>query len=361
MSEQSYSSDEILVREEGRAGLLTLNRPNALNSLTHSMIATLERSFVSWASTARIYGVVLDAVPGRAFCVGGDICALVTDIDENMEAARQFFRDEYQHNWTLERFIKPHVSLIDGLVMGGGVGASLYGTHRVAGENLTFAMPETGIGFFPDIGGGYFLSRFPGETGLYLGLTGFSVGRADAYYLGVATHCIDAFEFDKIRHAMVEGDPIDPVLDGLHRDPGQSQLAELRPVIDRIFSAGSVEAILERLDAETGTHAEWARMTAATMRQRAPFSLKVAFRQIREGASKQTLKDELKTEFRLVWRFLEHPNLREGIRAALIDKDKAPKWQPANLEDVSDDMVEACFAPLGDKELELDDRWTLVE
>jgi enoyl-CoA hydratase len=324
------------------------------------MIATLETCLLNWASTARVYGIVLDAVPGRGFCGGGDIRALVTGLDENMEAARQFFRDEYQHNWTLERFTKPHISLIDGIVMGGGVGISLYGTHRVAGENMVFAMPETGIGFFPDIGAGYFLSRFPGKTGLYLGLTGLSIGRADAYYLGVATHCINAPEFDKIRYAIIEGDPIDPVLDDLHRDPGESRLAELRSAIDRIFSAGRVEDILKGLDAETGAHAEWARETAATIRQRAPLSLKVAFQLIQEGASKQTLKEELKTEFRLVWRFLEGPDLREGVRAALIDKDKAPKWQPARLEDVTDEMVDACFAPLGDKELELDDRWALV-
>ncbi len=358
---ETPSPEELIVREEGRAGLLTLNRPKTLNALTPGMMKTLEAQYLKWAAAPRIYGVVLDAAPGRAFCGGGDIRALVAGLDADFEASMQFFREEYQHNWTLERFTKPNVSLIDGIVMGGGVGISLYGTHRVAGENIAFAMPETGIGLFPDIGAGFFLPRFPGRTGLYLGLTGASVGRADAFYLGVATHCIDAAAFDKIRQAMIEGDPIDPVLDGLHSDPGAGELAALLPAIDRIFAAESVEAILAALDAETGPYAEWARTTAATMRQRAPLSQKVTFKQINDGRRRTTLKDELKIEFRLVHRMAERHDLREGVRAALIDRDRSPKWQPATLEEVTDEMVDACFAPLGDLALDLDDRWDLVE
>jgi enoyl-CoA hydratase len=361
MSDPSVADDEILVREEGRAGFLTLNRPKALNALTPGMIAALEKQYVKWASAPRIYGIVLEAVPDRAFCGGGDIRALVTGLDADFEAAVRFFRDEYQHNWTLERFVKPNVALIDGIVMGGGVGISAYGTHRVAGENLLFAMPETGIGFFPDIGAGYFLPRFPGETGLYLGLTGRSIGRADAYYAGFATHCVDAAGFDTIRRSMIEGDPIDPVLDGLHRDPGEGELVALRPAIDRIFSAESVEAILSRLDVETGAHADWAKETAALIRQRAPLSLKIAFRQIHEGRQKASLKEELKTEFRLVCHMLRRPDLREGVRAALIDRDRSPKWTPSMLAEVTDAMLDACFAPPPEGEIELQDRWTLVD
>jgi enoyl-CoA hydratase len=359
MTDPSSPAAELLIREQGRAGILTLNRPKALNALTHGMIKAMEAHYLKWAAMPRIYGVVLDAVPGRAFCGGGDLRTLVDGAD--LEATLTFFRDEYQHNWTLECFTKPNVSLIDGIVMGGGLGISLYGTHRIAGANLLAAMPETGIGLFPDIGAGYFLPRLPGETGLYLGLTGRSFGRADAFYLGIATHCIDASEYDRIRNAMIEGDPIDPVLDGLHRHPGEGEIAALRPAIDRIFAAESVEAILSRLDVETGPHAEWARETAATIRQRAPLSLKVTFRQLREGRAAESLKEELKTEFRLTSRMLTRPDLREGVRAALIDKDRSPKWQPASLAEVTDDMVAACFAPLGADELELRDRWRLVD
>ena len=360
MTDPSHPAAELLIREQGRAGLLTLNRPKALNALTHGMIKAMEAHYLKWAATPKIYGVVLDAVPGRAFCGGGDLLALTQDASKNSEMTRTFFRDEYQHNWTLESFTKPNVSLIDGIVMGGGLGISLYGTHRVAGANLLAAMPEIGIGLFPDIGAGYFLPRFPGETGLYLGLTGRSFGRADAFYLGIATHCIDADHYDAIRNAMIEGDPIDAVLDGLHRHPGESGIAALRPAIDRIFAADSVEAVLSSLDAETGAHAEWARETAATIRQRAPLSLKVTFRQLREGRASASLKQELKTEFRLTTRMLTRPDIREGVRAALIDKDRSPKWQPATLAEVTDEMVAACFAPLED-ELELVDRWKLVD
>lgn len=361
MTDPSSTDAELLIREQGRAGIITLNRPKALNALTHGMIKAMEAHYLKWAAAPRIYGVVLEAAPGRAFCGGGDLLWLVNKLNENIQAIRAFFREEYQHNWTLECFTKPNISLIDGIVMGGGIGISLYGTHRVAGANLLAAMPETGIGLFPDIGAGYFLPRFPGETGLYLGLTGRSFGRADAFYLRIATHCIDAADFDKIRHAMIEGDPIDPVLDGLHRHPGEGEIATLRPAIDRIFASDSVEAILSRLDAETGSYAEWARGTAALIRQRAPLSVKVTFRQLREGRAAASLKEELKTEFRLTSRFLTQPDLREGVRAALIDKDRSPKWRPATLAEVTDEMVAACFAPLGAEELELRDRWTLVD
>ena len=361
MTDPSDPAAELLIREQGRAGILTLNRPKALNALTHGMIKAMEAQYLKWAATPRIYGVVLEAAPGRAFCGGGDLLSLMYDAGNNFETTRTFFRDEYQHNWTLECFTKPNVSLIDGIVMGGGLGISLYGTHRVAGANLLAAMPETGIGLFPDIGAGFFLPRLPGETGLYLGLTGRSFGRADAFYLGIATHCIDAGDYDTIRNAMIEGNPIDAVLDGLHRHPGEGEIAAFRSAVDRIFAAESVEAILSRLDAETGPHADWARETAAIIRQRAPLSLKVTFRQLREGRTAASLKEELKTEFRLTSRMLPRPDLREGVRAALIDKDRSPKWQPASLAEVTDDMVEACFAPLGADELELQDRWTLVD
>lgn len=360
MSDISTNADLILVREEGRAGLITLNNPKMLNALTHDMFKPLHAAYLRWASTPRTYGVVLDAVPGRAFCCGGDIRSAVQLIKTNLAGAEQFFRDEYQHNWALECFTKPNVSLINGIVMGGGAGISRYGTHRVAGENFLFAMPETKIGFFTDIGSAYFLPRFPGETGMYLALTGTGIGRADAYYTGFATHCIDSAQFDVIRNAMIEGDPIDPVLDGLHQEPGEAELERLQLVIDRIFSADSLEAILSRLDAQSGTHADWAAEAAAGLRKRCPLSLKVTFRALREGRERESLKDSLHTEFRVTSRFLRGKTLEEGVRAMLVDKDNKPVWHPADLSEVTDEMVEAYFAPLDGRELELKDYWKLV-
>lgn len=362
MNDQSAPAAEVLTREEGRAGFMTLNRPAVLNALTPGMVRTMEACYVKWAAAPRIYGVVVEAAPGRAFCGGGDIRAVSEGAKTDPKSVLGFFRDEYQLNWSLECFTKPNVALIDGICMGGGVGISIFGTHRVAGENFRFAMPETGIGFFPDIGGGFFLSRFAGETGIYLGLTGRSIGRADACYLGISTHCIDAKHFPQIRAAMIESDPIDPVLDALHRDPGESELAALQDAVDRIFSAPTVEEILSRLDAETGVHADWARETAATIRRNAPFSLKVTLRQIREARALPRLKEALIADFRLSSRLLGAPDFHEGVRAALIDKDRAPKWQPQTLAEVTDAMVDGCFAPLGEgEELQLIDRWTLVD
>jgi enoyl-CoA hydratase len=239
------------------------------------------------------------------------------------------------------------------------VGIYIYGTHRVAGENFRFSMPETGLGFFPDVGGSYFLSRLPGEMGVYLGLTGETVGPADAWHLGLVSHYIPSSDFDMIHNALVESEPIDPFLDELNRDPGTGPLAVLMPVIDRVFSGATMEEIFARLDGQTGEYAEWAQKTAAALRKRAPLSLKVTLRQIREGGKLPRLKEALAMEFRLASRFLAGHDFREGIRAAMIDKDQAPRWQHASLSEVTDTMVDAYFAPLGEGELALKDYWTL--
>jgi enoyl-CoA hydratase len=361
MTDQSNETPAILFREEGRAGFITLNRPEKLNALTHDMIKSLGPQYIKWGAPGRIYGIVLEAAPCSTFCSGGDVLAIAEAAKADPVAAAEYFRDEYQHDWTLECFSKPHVALIDGMVMGGGVGISIYGTHRVAGENYGLAMPEVGIGFFPDVGASFVLARLPGEMGVYLGLTGRSIGRADACYLELVSHCVDAADFDKVRHAMIEGDPIDPVLDDLHRDPGVSKLAELQPVIDRLFEGSTVEEILTNLDAEQGEHAAWAQETAATIRRSAPLSLKITLRHIREARKFRNVKEALMVDFRIASRMVGAPDLQEGVRAMLIDKDRAPQWQPRTLAEVSDAMVDAYFAPLiSENELELTDHWTLV-
>lgn len=339
------NNKDILLEKRGRCGLVTLNRPRALNALSYAMIARIEEHMIEWAGDADVYGVVLEAASGPAFCSGGDLKALYAWRQAGKTAEiLENYASEYQHNWTLDRFTKPHVSLMDGFVFGGGVGISLYGTHKVAGENYRFAMPEAAIGFFPDVGASYFLSRMPGQIGLYLALTGNQIDRADAYELGLLTHCIAADEFNAIRAAMCEADPIDPVLDGRHVDPGPSALLRMAEVIDRHFSAGSVEEILGSLESATGQQAEWARETARIMRKHSPLSLKVAYRQMRRGGS-PSLEEALELEGRIARHFLTGEEVYEGIRALLIDKDKSPKWPSASLEDVSPEMVEACFAP----------------
>jgi enoyl-CoA hydratase len=361
MQDQPVSEPHVLFREEGRAGFITLNRPQALNALTLQMIRDLEAHLHKWIKTPRIYGVIMESSSPKAFCAGGDIRAVFDRGRDRADETLAYYREEYQHNWSLQCFGKPQLALINGVVMGGGVGACLYGTQRLTGENFRLAMPECAIGLFPDVGGGYFLSRMPGHIGMYLALTGASVGPADAYYLGLVTQCVPSSSFDRVKEAIVEGDPIDPVLASLHEHPGQGEIERLRPVIDRIFSAESVEAILKRLDAETGEMGDWAHETAAMIRRGAPLSLKVAFRLVRDGGRQESLKTELRTEYRLASRFLHGRDFYEGVRAVIVDRDQAPNWRPATLEEATDNLVNSYFAPLPGGELELVDYWRLVD
>lgn len=336
---------DILFETKHRCGLVTLNRPKALNAIRYDMIAGMEEHYIDWAGDADIYGVVLKSSGGRAFCSGGDLKALYEwRRAGKVSTILKHYTIEYQHNWTLDRFTKPHVSLMDGFVFGGGTGISLYGTHKVAGENYRFAMPEAAIGFFPDVGASYFLTRMPGQIGLYLALTGAQIGRADAYALGLLTHCIDADEFDTIQAAMCEADPIDPVLDGRHVNPGLSELLEMQATIDRHFGGGTVEEIIQSLNNAAGSQNGWAKDTAARMEKNSPLSLKVAFHQLRR-CGQPSLEAALELDALLASHFLTGEEVYEGIRSLLIDKDGQPKWPHSTLKEVSDDMVEAMFEP----------------
>ena len=349
--------NEVICSQRDRAGLIRLNRPKALNALTLGMIRGLETFTHACAKNPHIYGIVMEA-EGKGFCAGGDI-RTVSDWGRNSPGeADQFYIEEYQHNWTLQCFRKPHVALINGITMGGGVGVCLYGTHRVAGENIRFAMPETGIGFVPDIGASWFLPRMPGKLGLYLGLTGRICDRADCYYIGFATHCVPAGEFETIKAAMIEGEPIDAVLDGLHEPPGESELQRLRDPIDRIFSAPSLEAILKGLEREQGEWKDWAQKTLSILAKRSPLSLKVTFEALKRGSGFKTLKEALVVEYRLATRMIRRHDFHEGVRAIIIDKDQSPKWDPPSLAEASDALLQSLFAPLPGGDLELKDYWS---
>jgi enoyl-CoA hydratase len=352
--------NDIILAENGRAGLARLARPKALNAVTLGMIRALEAFYHRCAKNPHIYGIVLEA-EGAAFSAGGDIRAIRDWSENSPEEGDRYYAEEYQHNWTLECFRKPHVALINGITMGGGIGISLYGTHRIAGENMRFGMPETGIGFFPDIGSSWFLPRMPGMTGLYLGLTGRICGRADAYYIGAATHCIAAAHFETIKAAMIEAEPIDPIVDGLHRPPGKSELEDLREPIDRIFGPPSLDDILRGLEREAGQWQDWARETLETLQTRSPLSLKVTFEQLKRGKSYKNLKEALIVEYRLATRMMRQPDFLEGVRAAIIDKDRSPKWHPPSLSQVSAAFVESFFEPLPSGDLKLADYWSLPQ
>jgi enoyl-CoA hydratase len=272
-----------------------------------------------------------------------------------MSAARRAFRDEYALDWQIECFSKPTVSLIDGMVMGGGVGISQFGTHKVAGAGYRWAMPETMIGLFPDVGAAFVLSRLKDHAGMYLGLTGRTIGRADAYALGLVTHCIDAEHFGAIAEELADVWPVDPLLDKRHVEPGPGDLEPHREAIARCFCAQSLEGVLERLAAEKGPSEQFAQGVINDLRKRSPLSLKVTHRYIREAAA-MDIRQTLMTDYRLACRFLEGHDFREGVRAALVEKDGAPRWRPGRIEEVTDAMVEDYFAPLGADELVLPTR-----
>ena len=342
---------------QGRAGLVRLNRPEALNAITLEMIADIEPFYHRCAKDPHIYGMVMEA-EGKAFSAGGDVRAIRDWIlQDKLDRADKFYAEEYQHNWSLQCFRKPHVALINGAVMGGGVGVSIFGTHRVAGENIAFAMPETGIGFFPDVGGGWFLPRMPGMTGMYLGLTGHVCARADAYYAGAVTHCIPAAQFEAVKAAMIEAEPIDPILDGLHEAPGESFLEKHREPIDRIFQAPTLDAVLKNLENEQGVWRDFAQKTLAALSKKSPLSLKVTFEQLRRGRNYRSLKEALIVEYRLATRMIRLPDFSEGIRAVIVDKDRSPKWQPPALSEVSEAFVQSLFEPLPDGDVSLNDYW----
>ena len=326
-----------------------------LNAISYDMFAALTPQYQAWDKDLDIYCVVMRSNDPRGFSAGGDLRGLYACWqNDDIETLLALYGTEYQHNWALEKFTKPNIALIDGVVMGGGVGICFYGTHRVVAENTRFAMPEVAIGFFPDVGATYFLPRMPGEAGMYLALTGRSVGQADAFYLGFATHCIPSSEFDAITKALCDAQTVDELINPLHRDPEPGEVQQLQAVIDRVFGGESVEAILDALKSETGEASEWCKACVADIERNAPLSLKIAYRQMREGVTME-LKQALQLDYRIAHRFMVGEQLFEGVRAAIIDKDKSPKWLPSTLAEVSAGMVDAYFAPLEQGDLELID------
>jgi enoyl-CoA hydratase len=330
-------SDDILFERRGAAGLITLNRPKALNALTHGMAVAMHAKLKAWAADAAVACVVVQGAGERAFCAGGDIRTLYDSGKAGSPYAVEFYRDEYLLNAYIKHYPKPYIALISGIVMGGGVGVSVHGSHRIADETTTFAMPETGIGLFPDVGGSFFLPRLPGEVGLYLGLSGARLRAADALYAGIATQFVPAAQ----RAALIEQFAAGNV-SVVKAKPGPAQLADQRGRIDTIFSANTLEAILERLERDGSN---WALDTAATIRGKSPTATKLAFRQIREGEAK-LFDDCMRMEFRMVNRVIAGHDFYEGVRATIIDKDGAPKWQPDSLAAVSDKDIDAYFGPL---------------
>jgi len=338
---------EILFEKRGAAGLIILNRPKVLNALTYNMVKLLHPQLEAWAEDDTVNLVVIKAAGEKAFCAGGDIRVLHDQGKAGSPEVINFYRDEYRLNRYIKRYPKPYVALMSGINMGGGVGVSVHGSHRIVSERLLFAMPETGIGLFPDVGGTYFLPRCPGEVGMYLGLTGARLKAADAVFAGIGDAFVPADRHEALIGRFARGEAIDAAIDAEKQDAGEAPLASHLETINRCFGGGSVAYILSALDADGG---EWAVKTAQMIRAKSPLSTRVAFQQIRTGAGLD-FEDCMALEFRLTNRFMSAPDFYEGVRAVVIDKDQTPKWEPATLDAVTDEMVERCFGSLGANEL----------
>jgi len=345
----NFNTDEILFERRGAAGLVTLNRPKALNAVTHGMVRALAAQLEQWAHDDAVTRIVVTGAGERAFSAGGDIRHLY-DLGQAGKHGEMldFWRDEYPLNAVIKSYRKPYVSLIDGIVMGGGVGVSVHGSHRVAGDRYSFAMPEVGIGFFPDVGATWFLPRMPGGLGAFCALTGERFNAADAVAAGLATHRVPSARFPALIDGLTGTVSVDAVLAAFAEPAGEGPIVARKGAIDRLFGGDTVEHILAALDAEAGSagaDADWAGKTAATIRAKSPLSLKVALAQVRRGAQ-WDFAACMRAEFRIVSRIVEGHDFYEGVRAVIVDKDNAPRWKPASLAEVSGAMVERHFAPL---------------
>lgn len=353
----------VLFETKGPLGLITLNRPQALNALSLGMIRAIGPQLDAWEADPGVGAVVIQGAGDRAFCAGGDVRAVY---EAGLEAKRDgtdltgmtadFFREEYVLNHRIHTFPKPYIALVDGIAMGGGVGLSTHGAYRVVTERLMVAMPETGIGLFPDVGGGWFLTRYPGELGTYFGLTGARGTAAEAMMTGYATHHVPSGRVPALIDALAQTDlavpeALEAVLDRFHGDPGPSPLAAHRALIDRCFAADRVEEIVSRLTAEGGG---FATTTAETLGRMSPTSLKITLAQLRRCAG-LSYSDVVTIEYRMSQACMAGHDFYEGIRAVLVDKDKAPHWVPNSLAEVDADLVDRHFAPLGGRDLVLGD------
>jgi enoyl-CoA hydratase len=329
----------------GAAGVVTLNRPQALNAVTYGMVHALRGALETWVDDPAVTRVIVVANGGRAFSAGGDIRAL-TDFGKSgqIDEAMKFWREEYPLNAYIKSYRKPYIALIDGIVMGGGVGVAIHGSHRVAGDRFQFAMPEVGIGFFPDVGATWFFPRMPGELGTYCALTGDRLNAADACMAGAATHRVPSARFPELLEGLYGSVSVDAVLAAFAEPAGEGPLLARREAIDRLFASDRVEDILHALDNELGEHADWARATAANIRTKSPLSLKLALAQVRRGKA-WDFATCMDAEFRIVSRVIRGHDFYEGVRAVIVDKDNKPRWRPPTLAEVSDADVERHFAP----------------
>ena len=337
-------TDHVIVEVQEGLGRIRLNRPKAIHALTREMCETISAALLRWREEANVRAVLIDHAEGRGFCAGGDVVMLARSGASDGVDARNFFEAEYRLNHLLFTYPKPTAAIMDGITMGGGVGISLPCDFRIATENTRFAMPETGIGLFPDVGGGWYLSRLPGRVGQFMALTGARLDGAECHYLGLATHYVEQSALDEMIERMARTPArLKGAIGNFGATPPDAKIEQSLALIARNFASDRLEEIIASLETDDS---EWAATERTTIGLKSPLSCKVSLRLLADGASRASFADEMKAEYALASRVARTHDFIEGVRALLIDKDNQPRWDPATPEEVSDVMVDQLFAPL---------------
>ncbi len=341
-------TDDILISTQDRVGRIRLNRPKAIHALTAQMCEEMSEALLRWRGDDQVEAVIIDHAEGRGFCAGGDVVMLQRSGKEDAGDAKRFFFAEYRLNHLLFTFPKPTVAIMDGVTMGGGVGISMPCTFRIATENTRFAMPETSIGLFPDVGGGWYLPRLPGRVGEFMALTGARLDGAECCYLGLATHYVPQTALpDMIDRIATTPQRVQGAIGAFTTPPPDARIEQNLPQITKLFASDRLEEILAALEADGG---DWALKELDTLRTKSPLSCKVSLRLMAEGARRATFAEEMKAEYALAGRVVRTHDFREGVRALLIDKSGDPQWDPPTPEEVTEEMLDVLFAPLPETE-----------
>jgi len=337
----------VLIRVENGIGRVTLNRPHALHALNTEMCRMMSDALTAWADDDAVIALMIDHAEGtRGFCAGGDIRMVAQSGRVDGKAGEDFFRIEYTLNTQIKRFPKPCIALLDGVTMGGGVGISIHGSHRIATENTLFAMPETGIGLFPDVGGSWFLPRLEGELGIWLALTGALLKGSDVHAAGIATHFVMSENLPDLKAHILAGESLEEVLADHGQSPKQATYVEHLDIINRCFARPTVTDICLALKMADD---EWATAQADILKTRSPLSMAVSLEQMRRGESLSSFEDIMRMEYRIACHIIRSHDFSEGVRAVIEDKDHAPRWLPAAPSGVRKTQVEAMFAPVAEE------------
>ena len=344
-------SPDVVCETQGHAGLIHLNRPKALNALTHDMVNLIAPALDAWEADPQITRIIIDAEGDRAFCAGGDIRKVTEQGKSGQKTeAIKFWADEYRLNTRIKTYPKPYIALVDGIVMGGGVGLSLHGHYRVAGDRYLFAMPEVGIGLFPDVGATYALPRLKGQSGLWLAMTGSRLKRDDALAFEIATHAVASADMAALKQALIAGEDIETCLSRFKAPAGPSSLAQSQAEIDALFDVSSVKDLMTRME-QASARSDFAKLCFSALQKASPTSLSITFRQMQLGRE-LSFREAMMLEYRIVSRILDGLDFYEGVRAVIIDKDQSPHWAPASIEAIDPLEIDHYFKPLA-QELDL--------